>query len=167
MDLKGNLNVEYASLTGKIRTFVVDKTLSVSGACADAKATGEEIKKMDAWKVKNTADTAFAAATSAVEMARAAAKTVTFDNNGVGINVTDTWTKSGSYYKQDVTVDGILADDNPIVDIVAGATDTDTDILSYAIYFGRVFRITTSENKITLYSTEQTPAFKIQLKVVR
>jgi hypothetical protein len=45
MSIKGVANTEYASLTGKIRTFVVDKTLTISGACADAKATGEAIEK--------------------------------------------------------------------------------------------------------------------------
>lgn len=161
MELEGNINVEYASLTGKIRTFVVDKTLSISGACADAKATGEAIRGATAWKVKEIAEDALETAQVAVETAEAAATTVTFGN----VAVSNTWTKNGNYYKQDVTVNGITADDNPIVDIVAGATDDDT--LSYALYFGRVFRIATSANKITLYSTEQTPAFKIQLKVVR
>lgn len=45
MSIEGTANTEYASLSGKIRTFVVDKTLTVSGACADAKATGEAIEK--------------------------------------------------------------------------------------------------------------------------
>ena len=43
MSLEGNAQTEYASLSGKIHTFVVDKTLSISGACADAKSTGEAI----------------------------------------------------------------------------------------------------------------------------
>lgn len=43
MSIEGTANTEYASLSGKIRTFVVDKTLTISGACADAKATGEAI----------------------------------------------------------------------------------------------------------------------------
>lgn len=44
MSIEGTANTEYASLSGKIRTFVVDKTLTISGACADAKATGEAIE---------------------------------------------------------------------------------------------------------------------------
>jgi len=43
MSIEGTAKTEYASLSGKIHTFVVDKTLSISGACADAKATGEAI----------------------------------------------------------------------------------------------------------------------------
>jgi len=44
MSINGTAQTEYASLSGKIHTFVVDKTLSISGACADAKATGEAIE---------------------------------------------------------------------------------------------------------------------------
>ena len=44
MSIEGTAKTEYASLSGKIHTFVVDKTLSISGACADAKSTGEAIE---------------------------------------------------------------------------------------------------------------------------
>ena len=44
MSIEGTAQTEYASLSGKIHTFVVDKTLSISGACADAKATGDSIE---------------------------------------------------------------------------------------------------------------------------
>lgn len=44
MSIEGTANTEYASLSGKIRTFVVDKSLTISGACADAKATGDAIE---------------------------------------------------------------------------------------------------------------------------
>ena len=44
MSLEGNARVEYASLSGKIHTLVIDKSLTISGAAADAKATGEAIE---------------------------------------------------------------------------------------------------------------------------
>ena len=44
MSINGTAQTEYASLSGKIHTFVVDKTLSISGACADAKSTGDAIE---------------------------------------------------------------------------------------------------------------------------
>lgn len=43
MSIEGTAKTEYASLSGKIHTFVVDKTLSISGACADAKETGDRL----------------------------------------------------------------------------------------------------------------------------
>lgn len=48
MSLEGKAITEYASLSGKIHTLVIDKTLSIGGACADAKATGERLDKCEA-----------------------------------------------------------------------------------------------------------------------
>ena len=45
MSLEGNAITEYASLSGKIHTLVIDKTLSISGAAADAKAVSDAIDK--------------------------------------------------------------------------------------------------------------------------
>jgi hypothetical protein len=45
MNVKGTAQTEYASLSGKIHSLVIDKSLTISGACADAKATGDAIEK--------------------------------------------------------------------------------------------------------------------------
>lgn len=80
--------------------------------------------------------------------------------------VTTTWTASGEHFYQDVTVSGILATDNPMVDINAGSDNAANALYSEAIC--KVFRITTSANKIRVWATENvTTAFPIQLKVVR
>jgi CRISPR/Cas system CMR-associated protein Cmr5 small subunit len=51
MNVKGTAQSEYASLSGKIHSLVIDKSLTISGACADSKATGEAIEKaMDSVK---------------------------------------------------------------------------------------------------------------------
>lgn len=47
MSIEGTAQTEYASLSGKIHTIVIDKSLSISGACADAKATGEAVEKVE------------------------------------------------------------------------------------------------------------------------
>ena len=67
MSIEGTAKTEYASLSGKIHTFVVDKTLSISGACADAKATGEAIENAMNSVVDESAEHAKEEALKAVE----------------------------------------------------------------------------------------------------
>ena len=47
MSIEGTAQTEYASLSGKIHTFVVDKTLTISGACADAKVVGDKMEGLE------------------------------------------------------------------------------------------------------------------------
>ena len=80
--------------------------------------------------------------------------------------VTTSWTASGDYFYQNIAVSGILATDNPIVDIVCGS-DNDANVL-YSESICKVFRITTSANSIQVWATESiASSFPIQLKVVR
>lgn len=80
--------------------------------------------------------------------------------------ITASWTASGSYFYQNITVTGITANDNPIVGIKTG-TDNDAN-KQYREALGKVIRIVTAANKITVYATEAIgTAFPIQLKVVR
>jgi hypothetical protein len=80
--------------------------------------------------------------------------------------VTTSWTASGDYYYQDITVSGILATDNPIVDIVSGSDNAAN--VQYSDAICKVFRITTSANSIRVWATEKPAiAIPIQLKVVR
>ena len=43
MSMKGSIDEQYVSLSGKIHALVIDKTLSINGAAADAKAVGDAI----------------------------------------------------------------------------------------------------------------------------
>ena len=73
--------------------------------------------------------------------------------------VTGGWSKS-------VTVSGITASDNPIVDIVMGSDASANE--NYAAAWSTVQRIVTAANSITIYTTgDPKVAFNIQLKVVR
>ena len=77
-----------------------------------------------------------------------------------------TWQGSMVPYTKTQTVNGLLATDTPIVDVVMSG-DFGTDEARIEAW-GYVYRITTANNAITLYATEK-PAVSlpIQLKVVR
>lgn len=87
----------------------------------------------------------------------------------VNVDVGTDWTadETNGGFVQTVSVSGILASDNPTVDIVLGA-----DIEANALYkaaWSMIDRITTAAGSITLYANEYAPAtaFTIQMKVVR
>ena len=77
-----------------------------------------------------------------------------------------TWSGMSPPYTKTVTVNGILASDTPIVDVVmSGTYATDTARLEQ---WGYVYRITTANNSITAYATDKpTVELPIQIKVVR
>lgn len=80
--------------------------------------------------------------------------------------VTAVWTQSEDYYYQDVNVSGILSTDIPVVDILTG--DDNALNIQYTHNMAKIFRITTSNNKIRVWATENIrSAFPIVLKVVR
>lgn len=75
------------------------------------------------------------------------------------------WQGSGPYTKTQ-TVNGLLATDTPIVDVVMSGNFATDEARIEA--WGYVYRITTANNAITLYATEKpTVSLPIQLKVVR
>lgn len=83
-------------------------------------------------------------------------------------NIDTTWTGISAPYTKTVTVQGILATDNPIVDLVPGGAPTAQKRLR-AKAWSYVSEITTANNSITLtcYDKKPTTLFTIQLKVVR
>lgn len=87
------------------------------------------------------------------------AKTVTY-NATVGT----AWTAKTGYVQQTITVNGILATDNPIIDLVTSTAD----FAAQQEAWGKVFKVTTAANSITLYASEATEkAISLQIKVVR
>jgi hypothetical protein len=88
-------------------------------------------------------------------------------NHAVLTTTLDTaWQGSEAPYTKTQTVNGLLATDTPIVDVVMSGIFT-IDKARQEAWAG-VYRITTADNVITLYATEK-PAVElpIQLKVVR
>lgn len=84
-------------------------------------------------------------------------------------NISTSWTVDDEYggYYQNVTVNGILATDTPMIDIVLG-TDVATNIAQIEAW-ACVTRVTTAANMIKLWANLKKPesSFEIQLKVVR
>ena len=76
------------------------------------------------------------------------------------------WTASGSYYFQQVSVPGMLETDNPIADILPG-DDGDANKL-YATAWGNVQSIDTLDDAVKIWCTAApVTAFPVQFKVVR
>lgn len=74
------------------------------------------------------------------------------------------WTAEGSVFKQAVTVSGILATDNPTIDLVTTTAGFETEQEEFA----KIFKAVTSANTITFYASESTAnAINVQIKVVR
>ncbi len=78
------------------------------------------------------------------------------------------WTGAEAPYSQTVAVAGILATDNPIVDVdISGAADFEEEEALLAAW-GLVYRLTTQVDQITVYATDEPEVdIPIQLKVVR
>lgn len=80
------------------------------------------------------------------------------------VSIGTSWSGASAPYTQGITVRGILATDDPIVDLIASTSNYEKEMEEYA----KIFKITTSANKITVYATEKTTAsIQIKLKVVR
>lgn len=80
------------------------------------------------------------------------------------ITTTTTWIKNSNYYVQQVNVNGITADDTPIIDITTSVSNFENELEAYS----KIFKITTSANSISIYSSEAINiALTLQIKVVK
>ena len=75
-----------------------------------------------------------------------------------------TWVKNSNYYVQQVNLNGITADDTPIIDIITSVGNFENELEAY----GKIFKITTSANTLSIYSSEAIKiALTLQIKVVK
>ncbi len=84
------------------------------------------------------------------------------------VEVTTDWLEDGNGgYLQMVELDGILATDNPIPDVVMGDDVAANEL--YAKAWSCITRIVTDDDMVNLYANKEAPttAFTMQLKVVR
>lgn len=76
------------------------------------------------------------------------------------------WTASGDYFWQNISVPGLLAADNPVADILTGSDNAANKL--YAEAWGKVLRAITYDGLVQIWCTEApTVAFPVQFKVVR
>lgn len=76
------------------------------------------------------------------------------------------WSGTDVPYFKEITVTGIVASDNPIVDVILSGDYTNMQKQLSA--WGNIYRIVTGANKLTCYSNEKPEvAIPIQIKVVR
>lgn len=106
------------------------------------------------------------------EIGNPVAKTVNASDVGAATTATYTatvgtgWTANGDHFYVDVVVNGITANDNPVVDINPGS-DNAANVI-YGENICKVFRITTSANSVRIWATKAIASnFPIQIKVVR
>ncbi len=80
------------------------------------------------------------------------------------ITTTTTWVKNSNYYVQQVDVNGITSDNTPIIDIITSVNNFENELEAYS----KIFKITTSDNSISIYSLEAIHiALTLQIKVVK
>lgn len=81
---------------------------------------------------------------------------------------TSSWTGSEAPYSKTITVTGMLATDNPIVDVDLSEAEDYEEEQEIITAWGNIYRIITDEDEITVYATAvPTVDIPIQLKVVR
>lgn len=114
-------------------------------------------------KIASNAVTTGKIATGAVTEAKISANAVsTVYTATVGTG----WTGSAAPYTQTVTVNGITADDKPIIDIVP--SDNYAAAQQQLDAWAEVYRITTAANSITVYShSASNVSIPIQIRAIR
>ena len=110
---------------------------------------------------------------SAVETAKIKDKAVTMAklaDHAVSVDYTvtldTTWSGDAAPYTKEQTVNGILADDKPLIDIVPSATFADAE--KQADAWALIYRAVTAANKITFYAkAKPTVSIPLQIRCIR
>ena len=161
------------SAAGNMATLLADGALGDSGKLASDFSASTHVhgNLTNDGKVGSTADLPLFTGTGGV----VETKTATNARSAIGAASTVTytatipsasWTGSSAPFSKTVSVSGILSTDTPIIDLVlSGTYATDTAMIED---WGKIYRITTAANSITVYATEiPSASINIQLKAVR
>lgn len=99
----------------------------------------------------------------AVTMAKLADHAVSVDYT---VTLNNTWSGSAAPYTKEQTINGILATDKPLIDLVPSATFADAEKQTNA--WALVYRAVTAANKITFYSkAKPTVSIPLQIRCIR
>ena len=112
-------------------------------------------------------------ASNAVETAKIKDKAVTMAklaDHAVSVDYTatlnTTWSGSAAPYTKEQTINGILATDKPLIDIVPSATFADAE--KQADAWALIYRAVTAANKITFYAkAKPTVSIPLQIRCIR
>ena len=113
------------------------------------KAGNIEVSAVESAKIKD----------KAVTMAKLADHAVSVDYTAT---LNTTWSGSAAPYTKEQTINGILATDKPLIDIVPSATFADAE--KQADAWALIYRAVTAANKITFYAKAK-PAVSIPLQI--
>ena len=152
-------------------SFVVKKGEESSTTAADPSYTsgdmnnGDNVAEFPLYRVKLTALNI-----TAVEKMDGWSELSAITDLGFAVSATyqaaigTSWTTKSGYVQQTITVAGMKSTDNPIMDLIASTSGFEAEQEAY----GKIFKITTALNAITVYASEATEtAINVQLKVVR
>ena len=99
----------------------------------------------------------------AVTMAKLADHAVSVDYTAT---LNTTWSGSAAPYTKEQTINGILADDKPLIDLVSSATFADAE--KQADAWALIYRAVTAANKITFYAkAKPTVSIPLQIRCIR
>lgn len=99
----------------------------------------------------------------AVTMAKLADHTVSVDYT---VTLDTTWSGDAAPYTKEQTVNGILADDKPLIDLVPSATFADAE--KQADAWALIYRAVTAASKITFYAkAKPTVSIPLQIRCIR
>lgn len=99
----------------------------------------------------------------AVTMAKLADHAVSVDYT---VTLNTTWSGSAAPYTKEQTINGILATDKPLIDIVPSATFADAE--KQADAWALIYRAVTAANKITFYAkAKPTVSIPLQISCIR
>lgn len=172
---------EYASLRGKIHNLIVDNTLSIRGAVADAKAIGDAIAELresvgdielpDGANINEIVDVVVTPRLLAISnrvdgLNEAVANAAVTETHFIEVNLGNWMDGSPGYWYTYASVPGMLATDNPIVDVVLGSDMAANEL--YKKQWGMIDRIEVFEYGMNIYATDAPVcSFAMQVKVVR